>query len=167
MKPLQIGKSPRPVREFDREGLDESAGVRLREHQNRLRQISEGLTYLQDRIADAIASLSIDDDEPSRSTKTILKVRYAGELIVRQHASDTLAEVIRRIGVEKVRGLGLKLGGQQLIGQSAPADRGYRVVDGWIVATHASNADKKVVLEDIARRLGTTIEVEVIQPVSH
>ena len=136
---------------------------------NRLDDISKALKLLQGEVANTIVSLNdtLTETTSRKGPKTALRIVYNGKLIIREHGADTLAEVVRRIGAERIHSLDLKLGGLPLIGKVLPpADRGYRTVDGWIVGTHASNADNKAVLEEIARRLAIDLRVEILKPVA-
>lgn len=163
-----IGPTVRTVREPEIDPVDESSQCELRLQLKRLGDISDAMKLLQSEIVKAMASINDALKEPGRKKgpKSTLRVVLNGHLIVREHAADTLAEIVRRIGPERVSSLGLKLGGLPFVGMTfPPADRGYRTVEGWIVGTHASNADKKVVLEEMASRMDVDLQAEVLRNV--
>ncbi|QIG49466.1 hypothetical protein G5V57_18145 [Nordella sp. HKS 07] len=166
--PVNIGPSIRPVREFESDRSNELQR-QLDQCLEKFGDIADALKVLQKHVAETVASLegTLKERERPRGPKTILQVIYKGSPIIREHAADVLAEVIRKVGVDRVHTLNLKLGGLPLASKSMPpSDRGFRNVDGYFVITHASNADKKVVLEEIARRLSLDLRVDVLQAVA-
>ncbi len=98
----------------------------------------------------------------SKSPRTNLIVTFPnGSQISNQFASQTLCEVIERIGGEKVASLGLKLMGTDLV--SKKTDEFYQqhqINGGYLVLTHSSTETKKNLIEEISRRLKLNLKVE-------
>ena len=88
---------------------------------------------------------------------TTLAILIDQHTIMELKAATGMVKAIEFIGVDRVEGLGLKLGGQPLIVRGAqPPGRGYRRCGDCWVATHSDTAEKRNVLEEICQRLGIT-----------
>lgn len=88
-----------------------------------------------------------------------------GRVLAYARAKDTFIEVIKRIGVEKIRPLGITVCNVPLV--SNTIDSKYKssqhsIGNGWYVITHSSTADKKQKLEQISSMLHLDLKVEVI-----
>lgn len=86
-----------------------------------------------------------------------------GRIISNRFAYETMMEAIEIIGVEKVKALGLKDVGIDLI--SKEKDDFYnqhRTNDGYFVVTHSSTKRKMTILKEISKRLNLNLKVEVI-----
>jgi len=98
----------------------------------------------------------------SKNSKTGLRVTFPdGETIAEYIAADTFALVLRKLGLARVEALGCAELNMPLVGDARSSDYGQRRVDGRYVLTHFSNQKKKEILERVAKRLGTTIKVQV------
>lgn len=98
--------------------------------------------------------------------QTILQVTMPDGRVIRQDkAKDTFIDVITRIGVERVRPLGLKFCRIPIISNTRDKKYGksqHEVGGGWLILTHSSTSDKKKMLDKIAKALGLNIKVEII-----
>lgn len=98
--------------------------------------------------------------------KTVLRVTMPdGSVIERKSAKATFVDVIKLIGVKRVRKLGLKFCRVPIISNTRDDKYGKAQIDvgdGWLILTHSSTADKKKQLDKIAKELGLNIVVEII-----
>lgn len=98
--------------------------------------------------------------------KTRLRVIMPdGTKIERKAAKDTFVEVIRKIGVDRVRPIGLKFCKVPIVSNTRDEKYGKAQVSvegGWLILTHSSTFDKKKQLDKIAKALHLHLKVEVI-----
>jgi hypothetical protein len=74
-----------------------------------------------------------------------------------------MVKAIELIGPDRVQGLGLRLGGQELVVCGVePHGRGYHQRGEYWIATHSSTAEKRDVLQRICRRLGLTGSIQQV-----
>lgn len=88
-----------------------------------------------------------------------------GTVIENAKAKDTFVEVICRLGIERVRQLGLKFCKVPIISNTRDAKYGKAQVavdGGWLILTHSSTNDKKKQLDNIARSLRIKMKVEIV-----
>jgi hypothetical protein len=84
-------------------------------------------------------------------------------MINNRFAYETLIEVVEYAGVKKVEGLGLKQVGIDFI--SKTKDDFYNqheITGGYYIVTHSSTLKKKQQIEEISKRLGLKLRVEII-----
>ena len=100
------------------------------------------------------------------SDKTILRVTFSdGKVIAESKAKYTYVETIRRIGLMRVRNLGIKFCGVPIVSTTIDKKYGYAQVpveNGLYILTHSSTKDKKIQLDRIATELGLKLKVEII-----
>lgn len=98
--------------------------------------------------------------------KTILRVTFPdGKVIQDPKAKITFTETIRRIGLMRVRNLGITFCGVPVVSNTMDKKYGKAQVpveNGLYVMTHSSTHDKKKQLDKIAKELGVKIMVEEI-----
>ena len=98
--------------------------------------------------------------------KTRLRVIMPnGQVITHAKAKDTFIEAILTIGIERVRSLGLKFCKIPIISNTRDKKYGraqHDVGNGWMILTHSSTADKKKMLDKIAKALNIKLRVEII-----
>lgn len=98
--------------------------------------------------------------------KTGLRVTMPdGRVIVNAKAKDTFIDAILAIGINRVRTLGLKFCKIPIISNTRDKKYGraqHDVGNGWMILTHSSTADKKKMLEKIAKALNIKLRVEII-----
>ena len=101
----------------------------------------------------------------SKGPKTSLRVTLAdGKVIQRQKASETMAEAVESLGLERIMALNLRVSGVPLVCSEKHPEYGQVPVQGYYVCTHANNEAKKRTLETVARKLGVRLRVEIIKP---
>jgi len=101
----------------------------------------------------------------TKSKKTNLEVTFPdGTKLKNRFAYQTFCKVIEKIGPEKVRELGVKQSGIELISKKEDEFYNQHKIKGglWIV-THSSTAQKKAHLEEISKNLGLKLKVKIIK----
>jgi hypothetical protein len=100
----------------------------------------------------------------TKGKRTGLRVHFPdGTVLSEYYAAQTLAEVIRKIGPEKVRPLNLAANGVPLV--SDVRDDFYNqhdLGDGTLIMTHTSTRVKKDLLDEVSKRLDLGLKVEII-----
>lgn len=98
--------------------------------------------------------------------KTILRVTMPdGSVIAKPTAKDTFVDAIVAIGIERVRPLGVKFCKIPIISNTRDKKYGKAqrdVGNGWLILHHSSTADKKKMLDKIAKALNLNLKVEII-----
>lgn len=98
--------------------------------------------------------------------KTILRVTMPdGSVIAKSTAKDTFVDAIVAIGIERVRPLGVKFCKIPIISNTRDKKYGKAqrdVGNGWLILHHSSTADKKKMLDKIAKALKLNIKVEIV-----
>jgi hypothetical protein len=96
--------------------------------------------------------------------KTVLKVTFPdGTVIADKKAKITFAETIKRIGLMKVRNLGISFCHVPIVSNTLDKKYGKAQIpvgDGLYVMTHSSTHDKKKQLDKISQELGLRLKVE-------
>jgi hypothetical protein len=92
----------------------------------------------------------------------MLVVQFNGKTIDHRVAARTFVEVLKVIGLERVRGLGLKVRGVQLVSRERHDGYEQWPAEGWLVVTHCATEEKRELLEQIARRLHLDLRVQVV-----
>lgn len=98
----------------------------------------------------------------TKSSRTNLIVTFPdGKSISNRFASETLCEVIEKIGGSRVAALGLRLSGGDLVSKT-PDDfyQQHPINGGWLVMTHSSTDNKKILIEEISKRLNLNLKIE-------
>ena len=95
---------------------------------------------------------------------TGLVVTYPdGKVINNKYAYESLIQVVEKAGVEKVAQLGLKQVGLDFI--SKTRDDFYNqheLPGGYFIVTHSATIKKKQQIEEISKKLGLGLKVEVV-----
>ena len=98
--------------------------------------------------------------------KTVLRVTFPdGTIIADKKAKNTFAETIKRIGLMKVRNLGITFCHVPIVSNTLDKKYGQAQIpvgDGLYIMTHSSTHDKKKQLDKIAKDLGIKLIVEEI-----
>lgn len=98
----------------------------------------------------------------SKGPKTGLKVILSdGTIVQKPIAADTFVEVIRRMGVDNVYQLGLKLNNIPLVSEAKVPDNNQKSLGRYYICTHCNTKTKKRYLEKIAASLNHNILVEI------
>ena len=99
----------------------------------------------------------------TKGPKTRIRVTFDdGQKIEEYYAADTFALALRRIGFPRVEGLKLLRGKVPLVGNTKSDQYVQRRVDGKYICTHSSTKEKKETLEEVAKKLGVKLKVEII-----
>ena len=85
-----------------------------------------------------------------------------GEIVNHSVSATTFAEVIEKLGIERVRNLKHKLGRLPLISTSKDPILGQRKSGRYYVMTNTSTKMKKALLEKVAAGLGESLKVEIV-----
>jgi predicted type IV restriction endonuclease len=109
------------------------------------------------------AQPKINEDPTERAPKANIRVLFAdGTIIFNKRASNTLAQVIEKIGGEKVRALQLIRNGINLVETTKNSTYSqYPIQGGFFVMVHSSTDDKVRILTEISKRLGLNLKIEV------
>jgi len=98
--------------------------------------------------------------------KTVLRVTFPdGRVIADKKAKMTFTEAIRKIGLMKVRNMGISFCGVPIVSNTLDKKYGKAQVPvegGLYVMTHSSTHDKKKQLDKISRELDLGLKVEEI-----
>ena len=100
----------------------------------------------------------------TKSSKTTLRVKFSdGTTISHRFAYDTLVDTIKNIGYDKVKGLNIFCCGVPLV-SNAKDDyyTQHELTKNVFVMTHSSTRSKKDQLDEISKRLGLGLKVEIV-----
>ena len=99
----------------------------------------------------------------AKSKKTRLQVRFKDGTEITEHiAADTFVDVLNCIGINEVESLGIIVRGVPLVGEKRSSQYQQRRISGKYIVTHSSTAEKAETLEEISKRLGVGITVDVM-----
>lgn len=99
-----------------------------------------------------------------KSSWTGLKVTYPnGKVTNNRYAYETMIEVVEKAGVEKVAALKMKQVGIDFISQSNDDFYNqHEISGGYFIVTHSSTLKKKQQIEEISKKLGLGLKVEIV-----
>lgn len=113
-------------------------------------------------LDDVIEAVKDHDADDGRNPPTQLDVTMPnGEKICCDDAASTFVEVINKIGRRKVKQLNLEINKKDLMSTSEDDQQRIKL-GGYYINVGTSTSRKKTILEDIASRLGVSLEVEII-----
>lgn len=99
----------------------------------------------------------------SKSKKTNLRITLQdGRVIEQPTAAGAMVEAIEEFGIEKVKNLGHKICGVDLVSKSRHEIYGQNATGDYFICTHSATKSKKKLLLEIAKSLGRKITVEII-----
>ena len=93
--------------------------------------------------------------------RLVVAMPESNTLIRCARATDTFVEVIKRIGIERVEGLGIKIASNPLISKSQDSDYTQRSVGEYYIAMGLNPEDMEKRLTEIAERLGISLYAEL------
>ena len=99
---------------------------------------------------------------PSNRNKGLFVTMPNGEIVNHSVSATTFAEVIEKLGIERVRDLKHKVGRLPLISTSKDPILGQRKSGPYYIMTNTSTKKKKALLEQIATDLGELLKVEIV-----
>lgn len=144
---------------------DEPISVSLSRKKN-ITELLEAKLLEMDPLAEHKEGTKREKPIEKVNDKTILKVTFPdGTVIADKKAKVTFAETIKRIGLMRVRGLGMTFCHVPIVSNTLDKKYGKAQVPvggGLYVMTHSSTHDKKKQLDKIAQELGLRLNVEVI-----
>jgi hypothetical protein len=171
--PKSIGPDPRPVREPSNEVSegDWQTDESLRQYSHLAKRVDDcmkavevvrgELTAIQDKLTQLSRRAG---SPPVVRPKPRFFIEYGDLVFERDTAAETMADFLQAVGLERVARLNLRIARLPLVSrQKPPQDRGSCQRGEWFVVTHASNADKKAVLEQVVDMLGLTARIRIQQ----
>ena len=99
---------------------------------------------------------------PSNRNKGLFVTMPNGEIVNHSVSATTFAEVIEKLGIERVRDLKHKVGRLPLISTSKDPILGQRKSGPYYIMTNTSTKKKEALLEQIATDLGELLKVEIV-----
>jgi hypothetical protein len=121
-----------------------------------------------DAITAPMASISMRPCEstvkPERRKRwpAMLIVKFAGKTVDHRIAARTFVEVLEMIGLDRVRSLGLRVRGVQLVSRERHDGYEQWPAEGWLVVTHCATDEKRDLLDQIARQLGLDMQIQMV-----
>ncbi|QAA80884.1 hypothetical protein EI546_03680 [Aequorivita sp. H23M31] len=105
-----------------------------------------------------------EEQEFSIANPSRLIVYFPDGTIIREgYAAYTFFKTIERIGALRVKELGLKISGVDLVSETDDSIYMQRLVEGgYFVCTHSSTKQKKQILDEISDKLKLNLKVEII-----
>jgi hypothetical protein len=106
--------------------------------------------------------------ESKKKITTIRVIKQDGSVIEQKKAAQTMSDVIREIGNEKVYDLHIPMDGMHLVtkgGNPNYPSAQYDVGNGYFVNTHSSTVTKRNQLEKIFSRLNLAWKVEIVESI--
>jgi hypothetical protein len=98
-----------------------------------------------------------------KSSKTVLVVKFAdGAILFEAKAADTFAKALKKLGLQQVANLGLKVNNHRLVSKERSENYSQTEVDGYLVMTHSSTEAKREKLLEIASALKVELSVDVV-----
>ena len=95
--------------------------------------------------------------------KRLIVTMPNGHKINHSQATTSFVEVIGKLGIERVRGLNIRVNTIPLIADFEDPDRGQRKSGQYYIMTGTSTEKKKELLEEIASQLGESLMVETVE----
>lgn len=98
-----------------------------------------------------------------KAPKTVLVVKFSdGTTIYEKFAAETFVSSLVKLGLERVEALKIQLSGLPLVSTRSstkyPSSRSGR----YFIVTHSSTAQKRAILEQVAKKLGESLSVNVV-----
>jgi hypothetical protein len=98
-----------------------------------------------------------------RRTAQKLIVQFSdGERIFENSAAETFSKSIAKIGVSKVKNLGIKRLNNPLVSLNPPQKYQSTLADGYYITTHFSTEDKRRLLLEIGEQLGVSLQADLV-----
>lgn len=98
-----------------------------------------------------------------KSPKTILAVKFPNEAVIFEAvAADTFAKSLKKLGLQRVSQIGMKVCNHPLVSKQRSAAYKQTEIDGYLVMTHSNTEDKRRQLLEIASALNVELSVDVV-----
>ena len=99
----------------------------------------------------------------SKSSKTVLVVKFTdGTTIYESKAAETFAKAIKKLGVQRVIELGMKVNSFPLVSKQRSDSYAQTQLDSYLVMTHSSTEAKREQLLKIASALKEKVHVDIV-----
>jgi hypothetical protein len=98
-----------------------------------------------------------------KSPKTILDVKFPdGTAIFEAVAADTFSKSLKKLGLQRVSQLGMKVCNHPLVSKQKSANYSQTEIDGYLVMTHSNTEEKRRQLLEVASALDIRLSVDVV-----
>lgn len=98
-----------------------------------------------------------------KSSKTVLVVKFPdGSVLYEAKAADTFAKALKKLGLQQVNALGLKVNNHSLISKQHSEQYTQTPIDDYLVMTHSSTEAKREKLLEIASALKVKLTVDTV-----
>lgn len=97
-----------------------------------------------------------------KSKDTQLRVTVAGQTITQRTAAEIFSTALEKMGLERVAKLDMRCSGIALVSRNpATGYQSQKIKNNWYITTHASNSDKKRILEAVGAALQIPVRVDI------
>lgn len=146
---------------------DESLSVKLSRKRNFGQEIEGVKEIIADPDPQVEHNIGNTKREPHKKAgKTNLRVHFPdGTIIENRFAKDTLLELVQKVGVGKVRSVGMVQCGIPLVSNTIDNAYGNSQIDvgeGWYLITNSSTIQKRQQIEKISEAFNLGLKVETI-----
>lgn len=98
-----------------------------------------------------------------KSSKTVLVVKFADDTVIYEtKAAETFAKSIKKLGIQRVIALDLKVNAFPLVSKQQSESYTQTLLDSYLVMTHSSTVSKRDQLLKIASALNEKISVDIV-----
>ncbi len=141
---------------------EEPISVRISRKRN-LSDLSEATILTPDPVPE-IKRRAAQTRIGKRKPNTYLRVTMADGKVYcnEKDATDTFCDVLQAVGLMRVRQLEIMPSGINLVSTSKDENRQQRKVGGFYIFTNRSTRQKADQLEEISKRLGVKMKIEVV-----
>lgn len=141
---------------------DENITVRLSRDRN-LNDLSDATILTPDPIPD-IKRRNPQQRTGLRNPNTQLRITTTDGLVFcdEGNATNTFCDVLKHIGLIRVRELKIMVSGNNIVSTSKDPNRKQRQVEDLFVLTNLSTKDKAGLLQEISDKLGLGLTIEII-----
>ena len=161
------GASAFRERRYDDADRLSTSGKRLLEFREKLEQLRDewksGIDVETRQRVKVDPSYTIPSH--TKGPKTGIRVTLPnGRVIQRPTAAQTFADAIQEMGIEAVRKLNLKVSGVPLVDMKQDKKYNQAKRGSYFIITHSNTRTKKDLLEQIGKRLGKPLNIEIVKP---
>lgn len=141
---------------------EEPISVRISRKRN-LSDLSEATILTPDPVPE-IKRRAAQTRIGKRKPNTYLRVTMPNGKVYcnEKDATDTFCDVLQAVGLIRVRQLEIMPSGINLVSTSKDKNRQQRKIDGFYIFTNRSTRQKADQLEEISKRLGVKMKIEVV-----
>ncbi len=136
-----------------------------REFESERREVPSSPESNSPSVEPILSPIKDNDSKKPLQFKRLKVTMSDGEVIEHGNGLNTFIEVIEKLGIERVKDLGLIRNTIPLISISKDPKRAQRQLGQYYIATRMSTRSKKRMLDRIAKELEINLEVEVVDKV--